>query len=205
VKATFGYAKQGAGRGYTGVKGLNVLLAIISTPGSRPVIAAARLRKGSTNSARGAHRLVADALSRPGPAARPSALVLRADSAFFQSIQRDRRGPAPQGLLLDHRARNGEERQRIASCAAVTISMECSAPVTRSRVECQTDFAKTASTCRPGSASSRPPLTTIDLNLAELGNIAATRLLDAIDGVEVGSGVEVVPPTLVKRRSTEID
>jgi hypothetical protein len=62
VKATFGYAKQGAGRGYTGVKGLNVLLAIISTPGSRPVIAAARLRKGSTNSARGAHRLVADAL-----------------------------------------------------------------------------------------------------------------------------------------------
>jgi LacI family transcriptional regulator len=47
--------------------------------------------------------------------------------------------------------------------------------------------------------ASRPPLTTIDLNLAELGNIAATRLLDAIDGVEV------VPPTLVKRRSTEID
>ncbi len=51
VKPTFGYAKQGAGRGYTGVKGLNVLLAIISTPTSRPVIAAARLRKGSTNPA----------------------------------------------------------------------------------------------------------------------------------------------------------
>jgi hypothetical protein len=32
VKPTFGYVKQGAGRGYTGVKGLNVLLAIISTP-----------------------------------------------------------------------------------------------------------------------------------------------------------------------------
>lgn len=33
VKATHGYAKQGAGRGYTGVKGLNALLAIVSTPG----------------------------------------------------------------------------------------------------------------------------------------------------------------------------
>jgi len=62
VKPTFGYAKQGAGRGYTGVKGLNVLLGIISTPTSRPVIAAARLRKGSTNSAKGAHRFVADTL-----------------------------------------------------------------------------------------------------------------------------------------------
>jgi len=49
VKPTFGYAKQGAGRGYTDVNGLNVLLAILSTPTSRPVIAAARLRKGSTN------------------------------------------------------------------------------------------------------------------------------------------------------------
>jgi len=54
VKPTFGYAKQGAGRGYSGVKGLNVLLGIISTPSSRPVIAAVRLRKGPTNSAKGA-------------------------------------------------------------------------------------------------------------------------------------------------------
>ena len=27
VRQTYGYAKQGAGRGYTGVKGLNALLA----------------------------------------------------------------------------------------------------------------------------------------------------------------------------------
>jgi hypothetical protein len=45
VKPTFGYAKQGAGRGYSGMKGLNVLLGIISTASSRPVIAAVRLRK----------------------------------------------------------------------------------------------------------------------------------------------------------------
>ena len=50
LRQTYGYAKQGAGRGYTGVKGLNALLAIVSTPSSAPVIAAARLRKGSTNS-----------------------------------------------------------------------------------------------------------------------------------------------------------
>jgi len=85
VKPTFGYAKQGAGRGYTGVKGLNVLLAIISTPTSRPVIAAARLRKGSTNSAKGAHRLVADALITAKKTGATATLVLRADSAFFSS------------------------------------------------------------------------------------------------------------------------
>jgi hypothetical protein len=59
----YGYAKQGAGRGYTGVKGLNALLAVASTPTSAPVIAATRLRKGSTNSARGAGKLLADALA----------------------------------------------------------------------------------------------------------------------------------------------
>src|SRR5690349_14283392 len=57
VRQTYGYAKQGAGRGYTGVKGWNALLAIVSTPRSAPLIAAARLRKGSTNSARGAAKL----------------------------------------------------------------------------------------------------------------------------------------------------
>lgn len=85
VKPTFGYAKQGSGRGYTGVKGLNVLLATLSTASSRPVIAAARLRKGSTISARGAHRLVADALITAKAAGATGTLVLRADSAFFQS------------------------------------------------------------------------------------------------------------------------
>ena len=88
VRQTYGYAKQGAGRGYTGTKGLNVLLAILSTPTSRPLIAAARLRKGSTNSAKGAHRLVSDSLVTAkacGAGGPGGTLVLRADSAFFQS------------------------------------------------------------------------------------------------------------------------
>jgi hypothetical protein len=63
VRATYGYAKQGAGRGYTGVNGLNALLATLSTPLSAPVIAATRLRRGAVNSLRGAARLLADALA----------------------------------------------------------------------------------------------------------------------------------------------
>ncbi len=63
VREVHGYAKQGAGYGYSGVKGLNALIATVSTPLAAPVIAAARLRKGSTNSARGAAWLVSDALA----------------------------------------------------------------------------------------------------------------------------------------------
>jgi hypothetical protein len=83
LKQTYGYAKQGAGRSYTGVKGLNALLAIVSTPSSAPVIAAARLRKGSANSARGAHRFVTDALVTAKRAGASGVLVLRADSAYY--------------------------------------------------------------------------------------------------------------------------
>jgi len=83
LRQTYGYAKQGAGRGYTGVKGLNALLAVVSTPGSQPVIAAARLRRGSANSARGAHRFVTDALVTARKAGATGVLVLRADSAYY--------------------------------------------------------------------------------------------------------------------------
>src|SRR5207342_185562 len=42
-----GYSKQGSGYGYSGVRGLNALLATLSTSRSAPVIVAQRLRKGS--------------------------------------------------------------------------------------------------------------------------------------------------------------
>lgn len=81
-----GYAKQGAGFGYNRVRGLNALLATVTTSRSAPVIVAQRLRKGSASSARGARRLTADALAvvrslRPAGAA--SQVLLRADSAFY--------------------------------------------------------------------------------------------------------------------------
>ncbi len=83
VKRTYGYAKQGAGYGYSGVKGLNALLATLSTPLSAPVIAGCRLRKGGTNSARGASRLLADALVTARAAGASGLVVVRADSAFY--------------------------------------------------------------------------------------------------------------------------
>jgi hypothetical protein len=83
VRQTYGYAKQGAGRGYTGVKGLNALLAVVSTPLSAPLIAATRLRKGSANSARGAAKLLAGALATARRAGATGLLLVRADSAYY--------------------------------------------------------------------------------------------------------------------------
>ena len=83
IRSTYGYAKQGAGYGYSGVKGLNAFLATASTSSSAPVILATRLRKGSANSARGAARLVADALVTTRTCGITGAVVLRADSAFY--------------------------------------------------------------------------------------------------------------------------
>jgi len=96
IKATHGYAKQGAGYGYTGVKGLNALLAIVSTPTSAPVVAATRLRRGGTNSARGAARLVADALVTTKACGGSGLITVRADSAYYghDVIAAARRGGA---------------------------------------------------------------------------------------------------------------
>jgi len=83
MRQTYGYAKQGAGRGYTGVKGLNALIATISTPGRQPVLAAVRLRRGGTHSVRGAHRLIADAQGTARACGATGTRVLRADSAYY--------------------------------------------------------------------------------------------------------------------------
>jgi len=81
-----GYAKQGSGYGYSGVRGLNAILATVITNQAAPVIVAQRLRKGSCGSPRGAKRLVTDALAtvrklRTGPTG--GKVLLRADSAFY--------------------------------------------------------------------------------------------------------------------------
>src|SRR6266496_621274 len=106
VRATFGYAKQGAGFGHCGVKGLNALLATVSSASSAPLIVATRLRKGSANSARGAARLVADAIKTTRSCGAGGLLVLRADSAYYGALlrrRRDRRRPTPPHPLLHHR------------------------------------------------------------------------------------------------------
>ena len=82
IKPTFGYQKQGAGYGYCGVKGLNALVTVVSTPVDAPVIVATRLRRGSTNSPRGAARLVADALVTAANTGATGVVSVRADSAY---------------------------------------------------------------------------------------------------------------------------
>lgn len=47
----------------------------------------------------------------------------------------------------------------------------------------------------------RPPLTTVDMNLVEVGRVAALRLMEAIDG-HPSSGVQRVPSRLMVREST---
>jgi Transposase DDE domain group 1 len=81
-----GYAKQGSGYGYSGVRGLNALLATVTTDQAAPVIVGQRLRKGVCGSARGAARMVADSLATVRRLRSPTAratVLLRADSAFY--------------------------------------------------------------------------------------------------------------------------
>ena len=79
-----GHAKQGAGFGYTRVRGLNALIATLTTPGCAPLVVAQRLRKGACGSPRGAKRLVGDAVKQTRRLlgdARP--VLVRMDSAYY--------------------------------------------------------------------------------------------------------------------------
>jgi hypothetical protein len=79
-----GHAKQGAGFGYTRVRGLNALLATLSTSSCAPLVVAQRLRKGSCGSPRGAKRLVGDAVKQARRLLGTSAPILvRMDSAYY--------------------------------------------------------------------------------------------------------------------------
>jgi hypothetical protein len=78
-----GHHKQGAGFGYTKVRGLNALLATATTAGAAPVIVAQRLRRGACSSPRGGKRLVADAVKTTRRLLEATTPVLvRMDSAF---------------------------------------------------------------------------------------------------------------------------
>lgn len=83
IKPVYGYHKQGVGYGYNKVKGLNALLAIVSTPLAAPVIAATRLRKGTTNSVRGAASFAAEAIRTAKACGASGLLIVRADSAYY--------------------------------------------------------------------------------------------------------------------------
>jgi hypothetical protein len=103
IRQVHGYAKQGAGFGYSGVRGLNIQLATLTTPTSAPVIARARLRAGNTGSARGAGRLVAQAMTT----ATAAGVAGTGDGAGGCGVLRvgvGRRRDPTRGMVLRHSA-----------------------------------------------------------------------------------------------------
>lgn len=80
-----GHQKQGASFGYSGVRGLNAILATVKTVTGAPIILAQRLRRGAASSPHGATRLIRDALAtlRRLPGMYTARVLFRADSAFY--------------------------------------------------------------------------------------------------------------------------
>ncbi len=89
-RRVYGHAKQGAGfgaakvGGYTlRLRGLNPLIAAVSTPTCAPVLVGTRLRGGSANSARGAESFTAESITTARDAGATGLLIARMDSAFY--------------------------------------------------------------------------------------------------------------------------
>ena len=80
-----GYAKQGSGYGYSGVRGINALLATVKTTTCAPVVIGQRLRRGACGSPRGAAKLIGDALAcvKRLRGTKGARVLFRADSAFY--------------------------------------------------------------------------------------------------------------------------
>jgi hypothetical protein len=68
------------------VRGLNALAATICTPLGAPVIAAARLRGGTANSARGAASFAAEAIRTARETGCTGLLIVRADSSYYSAV-----------------------------------------------------------------------------------------------------------------------
>jgi len=84
VRQVHGYAKQAAAYGYSGVLGLNAMLAVCSTPLAAPVVVASSLRKGSTASGQGSARMLGRAVTTIRRAGVTAQVLGRADSAFYR-------------------------------------------------------------------------------------------------------------------------
>ena len=76
----FGHAKQGAAFGYTKVRGYHPLLAFRADTGE---VLAARMRKGSANTARGIKRFLQELRGNLAHAGWAGTIVLRCDSGFW--------------------------------------------------------------------------------------------------------------------------
>ncbi|WP_033222939.1 IS1380 family transposase [Kitasatospora phosalacinea] len=85
-RRVYGHAKQGAEVGrLKGQRTLHPILATLSTPLARPVIAAVRLRRGKAADARGAGPFTGEALAAARQAGATGTVVVRADSQFYNA------------------------------------------------------------------------------------------------------------------------
>jgi hypothetical protein len=91
-KRVYGYQKEGAAFGHAKiagknmlVKGLNALIATISTPLAAPVLGPARLRGGNAGSARGAAGLAAEAIGTARECGCTGKILVRMDSAYYNA------------------------------------------------------------------------------------------------------------------------
>lgn len=109
LRPVYGHAKQGASYGHTKIagkqilrKGLSPLAATISTDTAAPVIAGMRLRAGKTGSAKGAGRMVAQAIAVARAAGVTGEILVRGDSAYGirAVVKACRRGGAKFSLVL---------------------------------------------------------------------------------------------------------
>ena len=89
-KRVYGHQKEGARSGHTKiqgksvlVRGLNALIAAVSTPLAAPAVAATRLRGGNAPSARGAASLAAQAIGTARACGATGTIVVRMDSAYY--------------------------------------------------------------------------------------------------------------------------
>jgi Transposase DDE domain group 1 len=89
-KRVYGHQKQGAKFGHTKiqgksvlVRGLNALIAAVSTPLAAPAAAATRLRGGNAPSSRGAASLAAQAVGTARACGATGTIVVRMDSAYY--------------------------------------------------------------------------------------------------------------------------
>lgn len=95
IREVHGYKKQGAAFGYSGVRGLNAMVAVISTPTSAPVIAECSLRRGQVRSGKGAAWHLTRAL-KTAAAVSSGQVWVRGDSAFatFKNVTAARKAGA---------------------------------------------------------------------------------------------------------------
>ena len=89
-KRVYGHKKEGARFGHTKiqgksvlVRGLNALIAAVSTPLAAPAAAATRLRGGNAPSSRGAAGLAAQAIGTARACGATGTIVVRMDSAYY--------------------------------------------------------------------------------------------------------------------------